>query len=61
MIHTCLKSQGETPVNYQYTPLHALKNEGQEGKIGLLGRVLTVRGGGHKERVNMVDVFCIHV
>jgi hypothetical protein len=33
MIYTCLKYQGETPWDYQYT---LLKNERQKGKIGLL-------------------------
>jgi hypothetical protein len=41
MIYTDLKYQGETPLDYQYT---LLKNEGQEGKIGLFQKWVPVVG-----------------
>jgi hypothetical protein len=41
--------------------IYFLKNEGQEGKIGLFQGWVQWEGGRHKERVNMVDIFCIHI
>jgi hypothetical protein len=38
-----------------------LNTEQQEGKIGSFWEWIPVGGGGHKDRVNVVDVFCIHV
>jgi hypothetical protein len=50
MIYTGLKYQGKLPLDSQYT---LLKNEGQEGKIGLSeGGYQSVGGGGHKKRAN---------
>jgi hypothetical protein len=49
-LYTELKYQGEKPLNYQY--ILNLKSEGQEGKINIFRRWVTVGGGRHKERVN---------
>jgi hypothetical protein len=43
-MYTGLKYQSETPLNYQYTL--NLKNEEQEGKIGLFQGWVPVGGGG---------------
>jgi hypothetical protein len=46
---TCLKCQGEAPLNYQYI---LKKNKEQKGKTSPFQGWEPVRGGGHKERVN---------
>jgi hypothetical protein len=51
----------QTLLDYQYI---LLKNERQEGKACLFGWWALVRGGEFKERwvrVNIVDVFCMHI
>jgi hypothetical protein len=42
--------------------MHLIKNkEGKEVKINLFWSWIPVGGGGHKEKVHMADVFCIHI
>jgi hypothetical protein len=50
---------GQNPLGLSMYTLK--KNEGQEGKAGVFWRWVPVGGEGHKIRVNMVDIFCIHV
>jgi hypothetical protein len=56
----CLPSKCETLNSNTTIPLPQ-RNEGQEGKIGLFQGWVPVGRGEHKKRVNMVDVFCIHI
>jgi hypothetical protein len=60
MIYTGLKDQGETPLNYQYI----LKKRRVGGKQFFYRSGTTGRRAGTRKRemrVNMVDVFCIHI
>jgi hypothetical protein len=58
-------SQGNSLYRYlKQTKMSFFKNREQEGKTGHAWGLVTVGGGGYKERVweeNMVEILCTHV